>query len=143
LLRAFAPLLALVLTACAAKSSPPPAAPPPLACAGAETLMAEFQLLLGRNIPAGGQVSRAAFSEFVAKTVAPAFPAGFTVIDAEGHYLPQNAKDPIREPSKLIVIVAPDTLETGARITAIASAYKTRFAQESVAIIRRPACASF
>ena len=135
-------LVALLLSACAAKIDVPPP-PAPLACAPAERAMAEYELLLGRNIPKGGQVSNSAFLDFVTKTVVPTFPAGFTVIDADGHYLHQNAKDPIREPSKILKIIAPDAPETAAHIAAIAASYKERFAQESVGIIRHPACASF
>jgi len=136
-------LLTLILPACMAKIEAPRTPAPAVSCAPGETAMAELQLLLGRNIPKGGQVSNAAFRNFVEKTVVPAFPAGFTVSDAEGHYLHEGATDPIREPSKVITIIAPDTPETGARIATIAAAYKTRFAQDSVGIVRRPACASF
>jgi hypothetical protein len=135
-------LLALALPGCAAKIVAPPLPAPLVACAPGEMPMAEFQLLLGRNIPKGGTVSDTAFRAFIDKAVVPAFPEGFTVSDAEGHYLHRNAKDPIREPSKIITIIATDSPDTGARIAAIAADYKRRFAQEAVGIIRQPACAA-
>jgi hypothetical protein len=99
--------------------------------------MAEFELLLGRNITGRGEISGKVFLDFVTKTVVPAFPSGFSVLDADGYY------GTIRERSKIIKIVAPDTPETAARIAQIAANYKTRFAQESVGILRQPVCASF
>jgi hypothetical protein len=126
-----------------AKIETPPLPQPAVFCAPGETPMASYQLLLGRTIPSGGRVSEAAFRTFVEASVVPAFPAGFTVSDAEGHYRHRDAKDPIREPSKILTIITPDLPETGTRIAAIAADYKARFEQESVGIIRHPACASF
>jgi hypothetical protein len=121
-----------VLSACATKPTAPA-----LACTTSESPMAEFELLLGRNIAGRAEISEKDFLDFVTKTVVPAFPSGFSVIDADGHY------GAIRERSKIITIIAPDTPETAMRIARIAASYKTRFAQESVGVVRQPVCASF
>lgn len=133
-------LLALLLAACAAKT---PTSPPPLSCAPGERAFLDYELLLGRSIPGGGRVTKSAFAAFIAGTVVPAFPDGFTVVEAEGHYRHENAKEPIREPSSILKILAPDTPGAEDGIARIAAAYKSRFAQDSVGIVRRPACVSF
>ena len=49
----------------------------------------------------------------------------------------------VREPSKVVVIVLPGKPEDVARVNEIVQAYKSRFKQQSVAVILRPACVSF
>ena len=105
--------------------------------------MAEFELLLGRNIARYGEVSDAEFQDFLAKTVVPAFPDGFSVSDAQGHYRAPGTAAPIQERAKIITIIVPDTPETATRIAAIAAAYKALFAQDSVGTLHLPVCAAF
>ena len=61
--------------------------PTVVACAGAETApvcalplkpAVEVNLYLGRDKPAGGEVSDAEWASFLADTVTPRFPAGLT-----------------------------------------------------------------
>lgn len=49
----------------------------------------------------------------------------------------------MREPSKVVSIVLPGKADDMARLNDIADAYKTRFKQQSVGMILRPACVSF
>jgi hypothetical protein len=91
-------------------------------CAGAgcpnETVS---RIYLGRDSPRG-DVDEAQWQAFVADTVAPRFPNGFTVFDARGHW---------RGDSGAVV-------REGTRVDAIADAYRSRFAQEAVLVTHAP-----
>jgi hypothetical protein len=49
----------------------------------------------------------------------------------------------VHEPSKLVEIVLPGMPDDGERLAQIAAAYKSRFRQQSVAIVVQGACVSF
>ena len=115
---------------------------PPLACGPGQEAMLTAELLFGRKIGERLGVSEAAFRRFVDEEVAPRFPDGLTVLDASGQYRDSSGRL-IREPSKLLLIVLKDEPEGRARLAAIAEAYKSRFQQQSVGTILRPACISF
>lgn len=94
----------------------------------------QTNLYFGLALEAGGEVSEAEWSAFLAEEVTPRFPDGFTVIDAYGQWRdPLVAASPIiREKTKLLVIVHPGTAEVERAITEIKSLYKKRFDQKSV-----------
>jgi Protein of unknown function (DUF3574) len=105
--------------------------------------MQEVELMFGRNIGGRLGVGEAAWSRFLAREVTPRFPDGLSVIDASGQW-----RDPVRgrvtrEPSKLVIIVMPDDAGMQDRITAITTAYKQHFRQQSVGVVTRPVCAAF
>lgn len=115
---------------------------PPLACSPGQKAMLTAELPFGRKIGERLGVSEAAFRRFIDEEVTPRFPDGLTVLDASGQYRDADSRL-IREPSKLLLIVLKDEPEGRARLAAIAQAYKTRFHQQSVGTILRPACVSF
>jgi hypothetical protein len=108
--------------------------PGPL-CSAVETASGcavRTELYFGLSRPDGGTVSEAEWQGFLADAVTPLFPAGFTVIAAEGQW--QEAGPPatiVREPTRLLVIVHGDPADDG-RIDALIDNYKRRFAQQSV-----------
>ncbi|MBE7464445.1 MAG: DUF3574 domain-containing protein [Planctomycetes bacterium] len=97
---------------------------------------------LGMNIPGGGQVSAAEWQAFLDSEVTPRFREGLTVFEASGQYLGQDGKL-VREPTKVLLVLHPDGAEHRARVDAVAAAYKKRFKQESVLIVRTRAQVSF
>lgn len=115
---------------------------PPLACGPGQEAMLTAELLFGRKIGERLGVSEAAFRHFIGEEVTRRFPDGLTVLDASGQYRDSSGRL-IREPSKLLLIVLKDEPEGRARLAAIAKAYKSRFQQQSVGTILRPACVSF
>ncbi|MDU0339128.1 DUF3574 domain-containing protein [Bosea rubneri] len=115
---------------------------PPLACGPGQEAMLTAELLFGRKIGERLGVSEATFRHFIGEEVTPRFPDGLTVLDASGQYRDSSGRL-IREPSKLLLIVLKDEPEGRARLAAIAEAYKSRFQQQSVGTILRPACISF
>lgn len=114
---------------------------PPEAAATAPAWI-RTECYLGMNMPGGGQVSAAEWQDFLDTEVTPRFREGLTVFDARGQYLGQDGKL-VREPSKVLLVLHPDGAEHRARAEAIAAAYKKRFKQESVLIVRTRAQVSF
>jgi hypothetical protein len=116
---------------------------PPLACRAGQQATLTATLLFGRH--AGGRlaVSDADWSRFLAGEITPRFPDGLTVFDASGQWRDPARGVATREPSKVVLIVYRDEPTAQARLTAIAEAYKRRFAQRSVGIVVNPGCASF
>ena len=113
-------------------------AQPPLQCSGAQKPWVVADLLFGRS-----HVSEASWARFLAAEVTPRFPDGFTVIDAKGQWRDPVGQKISRERSKLLMIAMPPGADNDERLQKIIEAYKTRFKQQSVGLIVRPACVSF
>ena len=111
---------------------------PALQCSGAQKPWVVADLLFGRT-----HVSEASWARFLATEVTPRFPDGFTVIDARGQWRAPGAQKISRERSKLLMIAMPPGADNDERLQKIIEAYKTRFKQQSVGLIVRPACVSF
>jgi hypothetical protein len=116
---------------------------PPLACRAGQDATLAATLLFGRYADGRPAVSNADWSRFLASEITPRFPDGLTVLDASGQWRDPARGVAVREPSKVVLIVYRDEPTAQARLTAIAEAYKRRFAQRSVGIVVSPACASF
>ncbi len=115
-------LLVLAVAASACASRPP--------ADGTEPWI-RAELWLGAEIPSGGEVTDAAWEDFVAREVASRFPAGFSVLEAQGRWR-EEAGEEVRERTRVLVILHPagDTAAAEA-IEAIAEAYVERFGQEA------------
>jgi hypothetical protein len=125
-----------------------------LACHAPLRAMQQVELLFGRDIGGRIRVSEAAWSHFLAREVTPRFPDGLTVLDSLGQWRDlrggrgrhgrrgQHGRL-VREPGKVVVIVAPDTAKTYDDAAAIVAAYKRLFRQQSVGMITRAVCAGF
>jgi Protein of unknown function (DUF3574) len=115
-----------------------------LACRGDERPMLVAELFFGRTLPGGGMVSEADWGAFVREVLTPTFPDGLTVLDASGQWFnPRTGRTTEAEPTKLVVLAIEETDIAGARLDAVRNAYRQRFAQESVGLIRRRACGAF
>ena len=112
-----------------------------LDCRGGQRPTEVAQLLFGRNIGNRMGVSESAWTRFLDREIVPRFPDGLTVFDATGRY--RLANRVAREPSKMVEIALPGTPEDMVRLNEIVEAYKSRFKQQSVGLIVRPACVSF
>ena len=121
--------LLLLLTNCATQTCSPGTTP---------TLVA--QLFMGRTQPTG-EVTDADWSSFAADTITPRFPAGFSVLDAQGQWRGTNGI--IVECIKILLVSAPDTTATRAALIEISDAYKLRFHQDSVGVVTTAGCAKF
>ena len=133
-MRALSILLMALLMALIASARAQPA----LQCSGAQKPWVVADLLFGR-----ANISEASFARFLAAEVTPRFPDGFTVIDAKGQWRNPAGQRISRERSKVLMIAMPPAVDNEERLQRIIEAYKTRFKQQSVGLIVRPACVSF
>ena len=125
----------LLLAGCAA-------APQPCPVGGSPATIAEAYF--GRNVKHRAPVTEAEWARFMAEEVTPAFPDGLTVLNGTGQW--RNAAGLIsREDSKVLVLVLPgqDQAVAAGRLAPVTTAWRTRFAQESVLTVFRPGCAAF
>lgn len=106
-------------------------------------------LFFGRSIaPAyqhelGAAVSDAQWAVFAQSVLTPAFPDGLTSLDAQGQWRDPSTGVIGHEPTKLVIIAAPDTEQTRRNLDAVMTQYRTQFHQQSVGVILRHDCASF
>lgn len=98
--------------------------------------MTELQAFMGRSIPDGGFVGRAALQRFVRDAVSPRFD-GFTLTAGKGYW-----RGSAEEVAVLSVITDNPTADQ-LKMREIAQAYKDRFRQESVLITARKIEADF
>jgi hypothetical protein len=114
-----------------------------LACAGAQQPQQVAELMFGRRISDGIAVTEDEWTQFLDQEITPRFPDGLTVLTAVGQRHDPSSNKVVREPSNVVLIVLPGKAEDLARVDEIAQAYKTRFRQQSVGVVVRPACVSF
>src|SRR5215472_3179501 len=112
-------------------------------CRGGQRPTQVAELMFGRNIGSRIGVSEGDFGRFVDREIMSRFPNGLTVFNAAGQWREQASDKIVREPSKVVQIVLPGQVDDIARLNEIVEAYKTRFKQQSVVMIVRPACVSF
>lgn len=137
-MRALAVLVAvLALTGCA--SVGPGAS---LSCDEDLKATTTAELVFGRNIGDAPGVSEADWNTFVDQEVTPRFPDGLTVTDAAGQWRGSGGAI-VREPSKVLLLLLGDAPGEAEKVEAIRAAYKARFRQESVLLIKRRACVGF
>lgn len=91
-------------------------------------------LYFGLGLKDGGEVGDAEWRHFLADTVSPRFPDGLTVIPATGQWRDPNAVDAgvVSEPTRIVVIVHPQTPAAVEAIGEIKRVYVKRFRQDSV-----------
>ena len=136
-------LIALA-TAFALLASPRISAAQELSCPlSNEKPMLVTQLFFGLSVKGRGHVTRSEWTAFVRHTVAPRFPDGFTVYEAEGQWLDPASHSVVRENSKVMIIATEDTAEVRTKITEVSDRYRKAFHQQSVGVITRRECAAF
>lgn len=113
----------------------------PLGCRLDEQLAVRDTLYFGRSIPGGGEVDDAAWRAFETATLLPAFPQGYTVLDANGRWRGDDGVT-IGEASRVVVIVHADDSTRDAAVRDVTARYRTQFRQESVLRERSAVCAS-
>jgi hypothetical protein len=100
--------------------------------------MLDMELLLGRR---GADEVR--WRAFLAREVTPRFPDGLTVYETTGQWRDPQTKAITREKSRVLRIIVPADAPMQDKIATVTEAYRKQFAQKSVGIVTRPACASF
>ena len=114
----------------------------PLGCRLDEQSALRDTLYFGRSIPGGGDIDEAAWQAFEHETLLPAFPHGYTVLNAHGHWRGADGVN-TGEPSRLVVIVHGDDKASDDTIRDVVARYRKQFHQESVLRERTTVCATF
>ncbi|MBP2299564.1 DUF3574 domain-containing protein [Azospirillum picis] len=137
------PVLLSVLLSCTALPALAQRMDPSDCTAYAANAMIEAQLFFGRNIGNDVGVSERDWNDFLDGEVTPRFPNGLTVTEASGHWRDIESGRPVREPSKVVTLLAGGDPATLRLIHEIVDLYKDRFHQQSVGLAIRPVCVSF
>lgn len=111
------------------------------ACRAPLEAWTEINLYFGRNIAGVGEVTEQQFRQFAREVVTPRFPDGLTLLDGLGQF--HDGKRIVRERSKLLVLLVPDSGETAGKVAQIVKEYKRRFRQQSVLRTEDRLCLSF
>ncbi len=104
--------------------------------------MLTAQLLLGMRKRNGRIIPQAAWQRFLDTKITPRFPAGLTVFDGHGQWRRPDGRL-LREPSRIVLIVASDEPQTVAALEAIRTEYMADFAQDSAGLVLGRSCAVF
>jgi len=111
-------------------------------CRAGAAPYARLELLFGLGRQRSGEISEGEWRAFLEMEVTPRFPAGLTVLAANGQWRSPSGLM-IKEPSRMLVIWYRQEATSEAAIEAIRSAYKQRFGQESVLRVDGASCVSF
>jgi Protein of unknown function (DUF3574) len=90
------------------------------------------RLYFGQATPKG-VVTEAQWRAFVADSVTPRFPDGFTELRAQGHWRSDRGTV-IGEDTRIVEIAHDHAALSRERVRAVAAEYKSRFAQQSVLV---------
>jgi hypothetical protein len=146
------PLLLTLLAAAPAcapavtpSADPTPAAAPvttAVRCEVGDTAMVRGVIYFGRNRPEGGTVGDAEWEAYLDSVVTPRFPAGFTVVEAQGRWRGGSGVVE-RERTEVLTLLHPDDEASREAVRALTGEYVRRFHQEAVLRERLAACARF
>jgi len=132
---------ALLLAACAAAPQPDASADT-APCSGGRQRMARIELYFGLSRP-GGTVSEQEFRGFVDAQVTTRFPDGLTLLSGSGQFRDASGVLHVEGAKLLILLVASNDAQAGAKVDAIRDEYRRRFEQQSVLRADGSACVSF
>jgi hypothetical protein len=137
-------LVLSALAGCAPPTEPlsPPPAQPDQCLLPSEERMLVAELFFGRDIHGRAPLTDAEWAEFAAQVITANFPDGFTVLDGNGQWRNPQTGRIAHEPTKILLVAAKRSPDLAGRLTAVIDAYKTRFHQQSVAIVTRDSCAA-
>lgn len=100
--------------------------------------MVSDRLFFGREIPGGGQVTEAQWKAFVDEVITPRFPDGYTLWQGRGSWRGDDGQT-VSEDSSVFEVTHSRDPATDTKIDEIARAYRERFNQDAVLLVRTPA----
>jgi hypothetical protein len=133
----------LLLAGCTKVPEPLPPAVPYSCLLPTEQRMLVAELFFGRGIKGREPVTDAEWGEFLAQTITPNFPEGFTVFDGEGQWRNPQTGHIAAGRTKILLVAAKQEPHLARRLSVVIDAYKTEFHQQSVGVITRDSCAAF
>jgi hypothetical protein len=122
--RKFPIILILLLVICAS------------GCATQST-WSRYEMCFGLSADSGRtRISDQQWQQFRDEEIVNRFPDGFTVYPANGYW--RSGADSYYEPSRVLMVVSPESEETEKKLNAIAQAYALRFRQKAVLQMKSP-----
>ena len=110
----------------------------PTACATGQQAAVQDLVYFGTQTPTG-EVAPDAWKGFLADTVTPRFPQGFSTWPASGQWR-SDTGGIVHEPSYVLSLVHPASGSDDDAVRAIVATYKARFRQEAVLQVRSAVC---
>lgn len=104
--------------------------------------MQRTELYFGQETNIGGVVGAAEWSAFVDREVTPRFPAGVTILDADGQWTGTDGAL-VREESRVLILLHAPSREAESNIEQIRATYVKQFAQDAVMRVDSPARVRF
>jgi hypothetical protein len=111
-------------------------------CGGGAAEMRRLELLFGLTLRDGRKVSPPEWEAFVDAEVTPRFPDGLTVLKGYGQWRTKSGNIARVNTNVLVIWYWPGA-ESEGKISAIRTAYKSQFGQESVMRVEGSSCVSF
>ncbi len=138
-------LLLLILTAPLLGGCIVPVSVTPNLCREVQTRDGlQIRLMFGLTRPDGSVIDGDDWQNFVDSEITPRFPAGFSVIDAQGQWYDAAGHKVVREASRIVWIVASSSDRSlQPHLKAIRQAYQKRFSQQAVGLAIQSGCSSF
>src|SRR5262245_4641790 len=143
--RSWPPLAVMlsVATAASCVQPPPEHALSPSCLLPEQQPMMVAELFFGLGIAGREPLTEPEWAEFVAQTITPNFPDGFTVFDGQGQWRDPRTGRIAGERTKVLLVAAKSEPDLARRLSAVVDVYKTRFHQQLVGLISTEACANF
>jgi hypothetical protein len=113
--------------------------PAPVTCPPDHTVAVRDAVYFGLATPDGALIPEVAWTAFLSATVTPAFPHGFTVLEAHGQWRGADG-GVIREPSRVLLLLHASSAEMDERVRGVIRRYRQEFRQEAVLWERTMAC---
>ena len=135
--------LVFLLAGCGGTAAPAPPMSMNACLLPGEQPMLVAELFFGRNIKARGPLTDAEWAQFVAETITPNFPEGFTVFDGQGQWRNPLTGNIADGRTKIVLIAVKREPDLTRRLSSVIDIYKTQFRQQSVGTIIRESCAAF
>ena len=89
-------------------------------------------LFFGMSIPGGGEVSEQQWQQFNDSIVSPAFPEGYTELDASGKWLDTATRKTISEKTKVLSFVGKKANTREQKLDSVIQFYIKRYQQQAV-----------
>ena len=100
------------------------------------------EIYFGEDEPGRKHVSLKAWRTFLSEVVTPRFPEGMTVLEAYGQMQHANGRIE-KQPSRVVVLVHPPGKGADKRIHEVVQAYRDRFQNAQVMLLRTAALVEF
>jgi hypothetical protein len=105
--------------------------------------MTAFTLYLGTAIAGRGDLTEKEWQSFLDDTVTADLPNGYTILDAGGAWMNPITRKTIKEKTKVLIAVLPETPDSLVAVNRIRHDYQIKFHQQLVGMTSEQVCGIF